>query len=124
MARRDGERLLEDDPRWYQDAIIYQLHVRAFLDSDGNGIGDFRGLTEKLDYLQDLGVNALWLLPFFVLVPVGVGWWIAYSVVDVAGLNRNGLDRWIRNEYELDTVKMDRQPVIFIPLENHFLTRP
>ena len=53
------------DGRWYQDAIIYQLHVRAFADSNGDGIGDFRGLTQKLDYLQDLGVTTLWLLPFY-----------------------------------------------------------
>ncbi len=54
-----------DDGRWYKDAIIYQLHVRAFFDSDGDGIGDFRGLAQKLDYIQDLGVTALWLLPFY-----------------------------------------------------------
>jgi maltose alpha-D-glucosyltransferase/alpha-amylase len=52
------------DPLWYKDAIVYQLHVRAFHDSDGDGIGDFAGLTQKLDYLADLGVTALWLLPF------------------------------------------------------------
>jgi maltose alpha-D-glucosyltransferase/alpha-amylase len=50
---------------WYKDAIIYQLHVKAFFDSNGDGIGDFAGLTEKLDYLQDLGVTTLWLLPFY-----------------------------------------------------------
>ncbi len=50
---------------WYKDAIIYQLHVKAFADSNGDGIGDFAGLTEKLDYLQDLGVTTLWLLPFY-----------------------------------------------------------
>ena len=50
---------------WYKDAVIYQLHVRTFCDSDGNGSGDFRGLTNKLDYLKELGVNALWLLPFY-----------------------------------------------------------
>jgi maltose alpha-D-glucosyltransferase / alpha-amylase len=55
---------LEDDPLWYKDAIIYELHVRAFHDSSGDGMGDFRGLTQKLDYLQDLGVTAIWLLPF------------------------------------------------------------
>ena len=55
---------LADDPLWYKDAIIYELHVRAFYDSNANGVGDFRGLTQKLDYLQDLGVTALWLLPF------------------------------------------------------------
>ena len=53
------------DPRWYKDAIIYEVHVRAFQDSNGDGIGDFRGLTERLDYLRDLGVTAIWLLPFY-----------------------------------------------------------
>ncbi|MBF0147088.1 MAG: maltose alpha-D-glucosyltransferase [Magnetococcales bacterium] len=55
----------ENNPLWYQSAIIYELHVRAFYDSNGDGIGDFIGLTQKLDYLQDLGVNTLWLLPFY-----------------------------------------------------------
>jgi maltose alpha-D-glucosyltransferase/alpha-amylase len=53
------------DPLWYKDAIIYQLHVKAFFDADDDGIGDFQGLCRKLDYLQDLGVTALWLLPFY-----------------------------------------------------------
>jgi maltose alpha-D-glucosyltransferase/alpha-amylase len=57
--------LLEEDPLWYKDAIIYELHVRAFYDSNGDGIGDFAGLCEKLPYLQDLGVTAIWLLPFY-----------------------------------------------------------
>jgi maltose alpha-D-glucosyltransferase/alpha-amylase len=56
---------LPDDPLWYKDAVFYELRVRSFFDSDGDGIGDFRGLTEKLDYLEDLGVTALWLLPFY-----------------------------------------------------------
>ncbi len=56
---------LEDDPLWYKDAIIYELHVRAFYDSNDDGIGDFAGLTQKLDYLQDLGITAVWLLPFY-----------------------------------------------------------
>ncbi len=50
---------------WYKDAVIYQIHVRAFYDSTGDGIGDFRGLAQKLDYLQDLGITAIWLMPFF-----------------------------------------------------------
>src|SRR5438045_300278 len=50
---------------WYKDAIVYELHVRAFHDSNADGIGDLRGLIQKLDYLQDLGVTALWLLPFY-----------------------------------------------------------
>ena len=53
------------DQLWYKDAIIYELHVKTFHDSNGDGIGDFRGLIEKLDYLQELGVTALWLLPFY-----------------------------------------------------------
>ena len=53
------------DPLWYKDAVIYELHVRAFQDSNGDGIGDFPGLLSRLDYLQDLGVTCLWLLPFF-----------------------------------------------------------
>jgi maltose alpha-D-glucosyltransferase/alpha-amylase len=56
---------LEDDPLWYKDAIIYEVHVRAFFDSNDDGIGDFAGLTEKLSYLQDLGITAVWLLPFY-----------------------------------------------------------
>ena len=50
---------------WYKDAILYELHVKAFQDGDGDGIGDFRGLTQRLEYLQDLGVDCLWLLPFY-----------------------------------------------------------
>ena len=53
------------DPLWYKDAIIYEIHIRAFMDSNADGIGDFPGLLSKLDYLQDLGVTCLWLLPFF-----------------------------------------------------------
>jgi maltose alpha-D-glucosyltransferase/alpha-amylase len=60
-----AEPQLAGDDLWYKDAIIYQLHVKAFSDSNNDGIGDFAGLTEKLDYLQDLGVTALWLLPFY-----------------------------------------------------------
>ncbi|GAX37141.1 maltose alpha-D-glucosyltransferase [Nodularia sp. NIES-3585] len=57
--------ILKDDPLWFKNAIIYELPIRAFADSNGDGIGDLRGLTEKLDYLQDLGITAIWLLPFF-----------------------------------------------------------
>jgi maltose alpha-D-glucosyltransferase/alpha-amylase len=55
----------EEDALWFKDAIIYQLHVKAFADSNGDGIGDFVGLTEKLDYLRDLGITTIWLLPFY-----------------------------------------------------------
>ncbi|HEV7867485.1 MAG TPA: maltose alpha-D-glucosyltransferase, partial [Chthoniobacteraceae bacterium] len=53
------------DPLWFKDAVIYQVHVKTFQDSDGDGLGDFRGLIDRLDYFTDLGVSALWLLPFY-----------------------------------------------------------
>ncbi len=60
-----ADRDARHDELWYKDAIVYQLHVKAFADSNGDGIGDFAGLTERLDYLHELGVTALWLLPFY-----------------------------------------------------------
>ena len=65
MSNHDRDATDRSDPLWYKDAIIYELHVRAFFDSSSDGMGDFRGLTDKLDYLADLGVTALWLLPFY-----------------------------------------------------------
>ena len=60
-----GSRMTSDDPLWFKSAIIYELHVRAFFDSNGDGKGDIQGLITKLPYLQDLGVNCLWLLPMY-----------------------------------------------------------
>src|SRR5271169_1684769 len=62
VNRRPGN---ASDPLWFKDAIIYELHVKAFADSNGDGIGDFQGLEQKLDYLQGLGITCIWLLPFF-----------------------------------------------------------
>ncbi len=76
---------LEDDPLWYKDAIIYELHVRAFHDGDGDGVGDFQGLLEKLDYLQDLGVTAIWLLPFYPSPLKDDG----YDISDYSGVHPN-----------------------------------
>lgn len=59
------ENELKKDPLWYKHAVIYQLHVRGFYDKNDDGIGDFTGLTEKLDYLESLGITAIWLLPFY-----------------------------------------------------------
>ena len=55
----------EENRLWYKDAVIYEVHVRAFYDSVGEGHRDFQSLTQKLDYLQDLGITAIWLLPFY-----------------------------------------------------------
>src|SRR3984893_2820370 len=57
--------LIVDDPLWYKDAVIYQLNVKSFFDSNDDGIGDFPGLTSKLEYIRDLGVNTIWLMPFY-----------------------------------------------------------
>ncbi|MDO9508057.1 MAG: alpha-amylase family glycosyl hydrolase, partial [Thermovirgaceae bacterium] len=56
---------MEKAPQWYKDAVIYQIHVKAFFDSNDDGIGDIQGLIHKLGYLRDLGVDTLWLLPFY-----------------------------------------------------------
>ena len=61
----ENEKYLVDDPLWYKDAVIYELHVKSFYDSNHDGIGDFRGLMQKLDYLEGLGITAIWLLPFY-----------------------------------------------------------
>jgi maltose alpha-D-glucosyltransferase / alpha-amylase len=71
------------DPLWYKDALIYELHVRAFNDSNGDGIGDFPGLLKKLDYLEDLGVTAIWLLPFYPSPLKDDG----YDIADYTGVN-------------------------------------
>ena len=55
----------DNEPLWFKDAVIYQLHVKTFADSNDDGIGDFRGLREKLGYFSDLGITAVWLLPFY-----------------------------------------------------------
>ena len=75
--------MLLNDPQWYKDAVIYEVHVRAYCDSVGDGYGDFRGLTQKLDYLQDLGVTAIWLLPFYPSPQRDDG----YDIADYASIN-------------------------------------
>jgi maltose alpha-D-glucosyltransferase/alpha-amylase len=65
MPDRSTPPISANDPLWYKDAIIYQTHVKAFRDSNGDGFGDFPGLIQKLDYIQSLNVNTLWLLPFY-----------------------------------------------------------
>src|SRR5690348_10477763 len=74
-----------DDGLWFKDAVVYQLHVKAFQDSNGDGIGDFAGLTERLDYLRDLGVTALWLLPFYPSPGRDDG----YDISDYGDINRD-----------------------------------
>ena len=61
----DRESHLEADPLWYKDAIVYEVHIKSFFDGNDNGLGDFRGLLEKLPYLENLGITAVWILPFY-----------------------------------------------------------
>ena len=63
--RRRAARPLSADPLWYKDAVVYQVHVKSFFDSNNDGVGDLTGLTEKLDYISELGATAIWLLPFY-----------------------------------------------------------
>jgi pullulanase/glycogen debranching enzyme len=63
--RRNPRQPRIKDPLWYKDAVIYQVHVKSYFDSNNDGIGDFPGLIAKLDYIADLGVNTIWLLPFY-----------------------------------------------------------
>ncbi len=72
-----------NDVQWYRDAIIYQLHVKSFFDSNNDGIGDFVGLTQKLDYIKDLGANAIWLMPFYPSPLRDDG----YDISDYRGIN-------------------------------------
>jgi maltose alpha-D-glucosyltransferase/alpha-amylase len=78
------EKELEEKLFWYKDAVIYELHIKAFRDGNGDGIGDFQGLLEKLDYLQDLGVTAIWLLPFYPSPQKDDG----YDISDYYSINR------------------------------------
>ena len=74
-----------DQENWYKDAIIYELHIKAFFDSNGDGIGDFEGLLQKLDYLEDLGVTAIWLLPFYPSPQRDDG----YDIADYYSINKS-----------------------------------
>jgi len=65
MAKKPKAATFIKDPLWYKDAVIYQVHVKSYFDSNNDGIGDFPGLIAKLDYIADLGVNTIWLLPFY-----------------------------------------------------------
>jgi maltose alpha-D-glucosyltransferase/alpha-amylase len=75
--------LLKDDPLWYKDAIIYQLHVKSFFDANHDGVGDFPGLLSKLDYIAELGVDVIWLLPFYPSPRRDDG----YDIADFRGVN-------------------------------------
>src|SRR5574341_1389896 len=78
---------MDNNPLWYKNAIFYEVYIRAFYDSNGDGHGDMRGLTDKLDYLQDLGVDCLWLMPIYPSPLKDDGYDIAdfYGILDTYG---------------------------------------
>ncbi|MEA2744924.1 MAG: maltose alpha-D-glucosyltransferase / alpha-amylase, partial [Acetobacteraceae bacterium] len=71
------------DPLWYKDAIIYQIHIKSFFDSNNDGVGDFPGLISRLDYIAELGVNTIWLLPFYPSPRLDDG----YDIADYRGVH-------------------------------------
>ncbi len=91
------------EPQWYRDAIIYQLHVKSFFDANNDGIGDFQGLTRKLDYVRDLGATAIWLMPFYPSPLKDDG----YDIADYRGINQSygtlrDFRRFVREAHERD----------------------
>jgi maltose alpha-D-glucosyltransferase/alpha-amylase len=88
-ATRRMVRAMADDGLWYKNAVFYELHVRSFQDGNNDGVGDFRGLTSRLDYLRDLGVDCIWLLPFFPSPRKDDG----YDIADYRGIHPNTA-RW------------------------------
>ena len=89
------------DPLWYMDAVIYQLHVKAFFDSNADGIGDFKGLTEKLDYIRDLGVNTVWVMPFYPSPMLDDGYDVAdYEDVHPPYGTRADVKRFVREAHD------------------------
>ena len=84
------------DPQWYRDGVIYELNVRSFQDSNGDGIGDFPGLTRRLDYIQDLGVSAIWLLPFYPSPLRDDGYDIVGTCTRTAARSRISSSSWTR----------------------------
>jgi maltose alpha-D-glucosyltransferase/alpha-amylase len=100
-ASAQAQTLLRE-PLWFKDAVIYQLHVKAFRDSNGDGIGDFKGLTESLGYIRDLGVNTLWLLPFYPSPQRDDGYDIAdYHNVHPSHGTKGDFRRFIREAHHL-----------------------
>ncbi len=100
---REESAAAADDPLWYKDAVVYQLHIKAFFDSNDDGMGDFKGLTSKLDYVKDLGVNTIWLLPFYPSPLKDDGYDVAdYHNVHPQYGTRNDFRQFVREAHRRD----------------------
>src|SRR3984885_10896225 len=116
--RRGKPAALSDDPLWYKDAIIYQVHIKSFFDANNDGVGDFPGLIAKLDYIAELGVTAIWLLPFYPSPRLDDGYDIAaYRNVQRARSSKPGSNH--RNYYVWSDTdqKYQETRIIFIDSE-------
>src|ERR1035437_3516860 len=102
---------------WYKNAIIYEVHVRAFSDSNSDGIGDFGGLTQKLDFLEDLGVTAIWLLPFCPSPLRDDGYDIAnYTDVHPAYGTLKDFQRFLREAHRRGVRGSNQKSVVLTPI--------
>ena len=96
------------NPLWFKDAVIYQLHVKTFQDSDGDGVGDFRGLLQRLDYFTEIGVTALWLLPFYPSPLRDDG----YDIADYFSVNAKYLTQLKASKYVCTLSPLFREDVL------------
>lgn len=100
MSKKKNQKFTRE-PLWYKDAIIYELHIKAFMDKNGDGIGDFEGLFDKLDYLENLGVTTIWLLPFFPSPLMDDGYDIAdYTTINESFGQLNDFKRFLREAHK------------------------
>lgn len=100
MPKKKNLKIIRE-PLWYKDAVIYELHIKAFMDKDNDGIGDFEGLFDKLDYLENLGVTTIWLLPFYPSPLKDDGYDIAdYNTINPSYGNINDFKRFLREAHK------------------------
>ena len=100
MSKKKNQKIIRE-PLWYKDAVIYELHIKAFMDKNNDGIGDFEGLFDKLDYLENLGVTTIWLLPFYPSPQKDDGYDIAdYNTINSAYGDINDFKRFLREAHK------------------------
>jgi len=102
MSNKKNQKIVRE-PLWYKDAVIYELHIKAFMDKNNDGVGDFEGLFDKLDYLENLGVTTIWLLPFYPSPGKDDGYDIAdYNTISSSYGNVTDFKRFLREAHKRD----------------------
>ena len=100
MSKKKSQKIIRE-PLWYKDAVIYELHIKAFMDKNNDGVGDFEGLFDKLDYLENLGVTTIWLLPFYPSPLMDDGYDIAdYNTINPSFGNVNDFKKFLREAHK------------------------